>query len=66
MYGRNVTLHVGRSHARAVIPDVLELMAEGRLRAGAGDDPGRPIDEAPAALAEHMRGASTKTILDAT
>jgi alcohol dehydrogenase len=66
MYGRNVSLHVARSHARAVIPEVLALMAAGRLEPERVTTVIAPIDEAPAALAEHMRGASTKTILDAT
>jgi alcohol dehydrogenase len=32
MFGRNVTLHVGRSHARALIPQVLDLVSSGKLR----------------------------------
>ena len=35
-YINNVTLHIGRTHARAVMPHVLELMVDGWLcRAGA-------------------------------
>jgi alcohol dehydrogenase len=63
MYGRNVTLHLGRTHARALMPEVLELIATGRL------DP-RPVtttvatfDEAPAALAEHFRSGGAKAVL---
>jgi len=66
MYGRNVSLHVARSHARALIPEVLALMADGRLEPERVTTLVAPIEEAPAALAEHMRGASTKTIIDAT
>jgi alcohol dehydrogenase len=65
MYGRNVTLHLGRTHARALMPAVLELIASGRL------DP-RPVittvaslEEAPDALAEHFRGGGTKAVLRA-
>ena len=31
MYGRNVTLHFGRTHARALMPKVLELMLHGAI-----------------------------------
>ena len=31
MYVRNATLHIGRTHARHLIPKVLELMLDGRL-----------------------------------
>ena len=31
MYTRGCTLHTGRCHARALIPEVLELIAAGRL-----------------------------------
>jgi alcohol dehydrogenase len=63
MYARNVTLHFGRAHARALIPEVLELLASGRL------DPRRVIsnvarlEDAPRALAEHFRGGGVKTVL---
>jgi alcohol dehydrogenase len=65
MYGRNVTLHVARSHARTVIPEVLELMASGRLAPEAVTTLQAPIADAKKALSEHLRGASTKTILTA-
>jgi alcohol dehydrogenase len=63
MYGRNATLHVGRTHARAVIPHVLALMREGRLRPELVTTLTAPLDDAPAALAAHVHGAHTKTIL---
>ena len=65
MYGRNVTLHVKRSHARAVIPDVLRLMESEILRPEAVTTLQAPISDAKSALHEHLRGASTKTILTA-
>ncbi len=65
MYGRNVTLTVARAHARALIPEVLELMTDGRLRPGRVTTAVAPFDDAAAALTEHMRGASTKTIVTA-
>ncbi|HSD77343.1 MAG TPA: alcohol dehydrogenase catalytic domain-containing protein, partial [Solirubrobacteraceae bacterium] len=63
LYGRNATYHVGRSHARAGIPAVLELMADGRLRPEQVTTCLAPIDDAPRALGEHVRGDGTKTIL---
>ena len=63
MYIRNVTLHFGRTHARALMPQVLEMLAAGTL------DP-RPIvttvaslHDAPAAIGEHMRSDDVKTVL---
>jgi hypothetical protein len=52
MYTRGCTLHAGRVHARALIPDVLALVTDHRL------DPGRvtsavvDFDAAPDALAD--------------
>jgi alcohol dehydrogenase len=65
MYGRNVTLHVKRAHARALIPDVLELMVSDRLHPEVVTTLRAPIDDAMQALGEHLRGNSTKTILTA-
>jgi threonine dehydrogenase-like Zn-dependent dehydrogenase len=56
---------VGRTHARVHIPKVLDLMARGELRPELVTTLVAPLDDAPAALAEHMRGGSTKTILSA-
>jgi alcohol dehydrogenase len=63
MYGRNATLHVGRTHARAVIPHVLELMRARGLRPELVTTLTAPLDDAPAALAAHVHGTHTKTIL---
>jgi alcohol dehydrogenase len=63
MYGRNVTLRVARANARTMIPEVLALMADGRLRPELVTTQLAPIDEAIPALDVHMRGGSTKTIL---
>jgi threonine dehydrogenase-like Zn-dependent dehydrogenase len=65
MFGRNVTLTLGRTHARVHIPKVLELMARGELRPELVTTLVAPLDDAPSALAEHMRGSSTKTIVAA-
>jgi alcohol dehydrogenase len=65
MYGRNVTLHVGRTHARALIPRVLELIASERLRPLDVSTRVASLDEAPAVLGEHFRGGVVKTILTA-
>ncbi len=65
MYGRNVTLHFARAHARALIPDVLDLMTAGRLAPERVTTTVAPMDDAPVALTEHMRAASAKTIITA-
>lgn len=63
MFGRNVTVHVGRAAARHAIPAVLELMTTGRLRPERVTTQLAPVDDAVAALDHHLRGGSTKTIL---
>lgn len=63
MFGRNVTLHIGRSHARALIPRVLELVSSGKLRPELVTTDLAPIDEAPRAIKAHLHGGATKTIL---
>lgn len=63
MYGRNVTLKVARAHARALIPEVLALMTEGRLRPERVTTVVAGLDDAPQALTDHVRGARTKTIV---
>ncbi len=65
MYGRNASLHVSRTHARAFIPAILELMVSGKLAPELVTTLTAPMDDAPAALGEHMRGASVKTVLTA-
>lgn len=63
MFGRNVTVHVGRASARSAIPGVLELMTTGRLAPERVTTQLAPIDDAAAALDHHIREASTKTVL---
>ncbi len=65
MYVRRATLHVGIPHARALIPEVLELMAQGRLRPEAVITAEAPLDQAPAALREHFLGGGVKAVLTA-
>jgi alcohol dehydrogenase len=52
LYTRGCTLHTGRAHARAVIPDVLALVAAGRLEPALVTSAVVSFDDAPAALAE--------------
>jgi alcohol dehydrogenase len=63
LYARNVTFHVGRTHARAVIPKVLELLVERRLRPEVVTTNLGSLDEAPRALRSHALGDATKTVL---
>jgi alcohol dehydrogenase len=65
-YGRNATLHLGRSHARALMPGVLELMLHGGLRPETVTTCEAPLDEAPSALREHFLGGGVKAVLTAT
>ncbi len=66
MYIRNVTLHVGRTHVRALIPEVLELMSSGDLRPETVTTTVAALDDAPAVLREHfLGGESVKTVLTA-
>jgi alcohol dehydrogenase len=66
MYVRNVTLHVGRTHARTLIPQVLELMLDGRLAPELVTTTVAPLDDAPAVLREHFLGGGIKTVLTTT
>jgi alcohol dehydrogenase len=64
MYVRNATLHVGRTHARAVMPAVLELMQSGALQPERVTTRVAALDEAPSVLREHIRDPrSVKTVL---
>jgi alcohol dehydrogenase len=65
MYVRNVSLYVGRTHARALIPDVLALMRAGGLPAESVITTVASIDDAPAVLREHCLGGAVKTVLSA-
>lgn len=62
-YIRNVTLHIGRSHARALMPDVLALIASGRLKPQDVLANVARLDDAPTALREHCAPGAIKTIL---
>lgn len=66
MYARNATLHIGRTHARALMPAVLELIASGRLRPETVTTCVAALDDAPAALREHFLGGGVKTVLTAS
>lgn len=63
MFGRNVTLTVARAHARSLIPEVLELITDRGLQPERVTTVRASIDDAEPVLAEHLRGASTKTVL---
>ncbi len=63
MYARNVTLHFGRTHARGVMPAVLELIGSGALRPELVTSDVARLADAPRALAAHMRGGAIKTVL---
>ena len=66
MYVRNATFHVGRTHARALIPQVLDLMVDGRLHPQDIPMNVAPLDDAIGALREHfLGGESVKTVLTA-
>jgi alcohol dehydrogenase len=65
MYVRNATLHIGRAHTRALIPQVLDLMLEGGLRPETVITNVASIDDAPNALREHFLGGGVKTVLTA-
>ncbi len=63
MFGRNATLKIGRSHARAEMPAVLDLMAAGRIAPERVNSTVGSIDEAPGALRDHAEGNAIKTVL---
>ncbi len=65
MYARNATLYVGRVHVRTLIPEVLELMSDGRLHPQAIPTTIASIDDAPQALREHFLGGGVKLVLTA-
>jgi alcohol dehydrogenase len=65
LYGRNASFHVGRTNARALIPEVLELMASGRFRPELVISAEGSLDDAPRLLGAHYRTADIKTILRA-
>lgn len=63
MYGRNITLALGRSHIRTVMPEVLALMAAGRLHPEKVINCIAPFTQAPEAISAHLKTATTKTII---
>ena len=64
MYVRNATLHLGRTHVRALMPAVLELMTQSGLRPELVTTRVDALDDAPRVLSEHLLdGASVKTVL---
>lgn len=63
MFGRNATLIVARSHARTLIPGVLALITSGKFAPQRVTTVLAPMDDAPAALNDHLRGGSTKTVV---
>jgi alcohol dehydrogenase len=63
MFGRNVTVHVGRSHAHGQIAPVLDLVAAGKIRPAEVTTTVASFDDAPRALREHVTGEGTKTLL---
>ena len=65
MYVRNVTLHFGRTHARALIPGVLDLMADHGLRPQDVVTNVAPLDNAPLALRQHFDDGGVKLVLTA-
>ncbi len=66
MFIRNATLHVGHTHARALVPHVLDLMSSGALQPEHVTTTVAPLDDAPQVLREHfLGGESVKTVLTA-
>jgi alcohol dehydrogenase len=63
MFGRNVTVHLGRSHAHGQIRPVLDLVSAGKLRPAEVTTTVASLDDAPRALREHALGQATKTVL---
>ena len=54
MYTKNITFLTGRVHAREAMPEVLELIADGRLQPAAVTDQVLDWAEAPDALADNL------------
>lgn len=63
MFGRNATLTIGRSHARAETPAVLDLIGSGRIAPERVNSHLGSIDDAPRALRDHAEGNAIKTVL---
>ncbi len=52
MYTRGIHFHTGRVNSSAILPQVLELVADGRLDPAAVTSRVVSFEEAPAALAD--------------
>jgi alcohol dehydrogenase len=65
MYVRNVTLHIGRTHVRSLIPAALDLIVSGKLRPETVTATVAPLDEAPSVLRESFRSGGAKVVLTA-
>jgi alcohol dehydrogenase len=63
MFARNITLKIGRSHARAEAPAVLDLIGSGRIAPERVNSSLGAIDDAPRALRDHAEGNAIKTVL---
>ena len=61
-YVRTLTFHTGRTPSRRLIPEVLDLMATGRFRPQDVTTATVKLDEAPAALREHLGEQAVKTV----
>jgi len=60
LYGRNVSLRVARTDARAVMPEALALIADGRFRPEQVISTRGPLDDAPRLLAAHYAPATSR------
>lgn len=65
MYVRGATLHVGLTHARALIPQVLELMASSDFDPTLAITTRAPLDDAPSVLVEHFLSGGVKAVFTA-
>ena len=63
MFIRQVTIHVGIPHVRALVPDVLRLIAGGSFRPQDVITTLGAFEDAPALLREHVLSGATKTVL---
>ena len=63
MFARNATLKIGRSHARAEAPAVLDLIDSGRIAPERVTSSVGALDDAPRALRDHAEGNAIKTVL---
>jgi len=65
LYGRNVELHIGRSHARTYIPEVLALMVTSELRPELVTTSDASFEDAAEAYMDYVRGQETKMVITA-